>query len=81
MLEQGVPARISLGWCAVARVLVQVGAASGAQSFAILPALNESGRAQKPGLPHRRPKIQHPCIWIVQKDVGIVRLLGSDLGE
>src|SRR5687767_2623146 len=46
MLQQRAPARISRGWCAAASAFIQVCAASRAEPFAIIPALNECGRRE-----------------------------------
>jgi hypothetical protein len=46
MLEQRAPARISRGWCAAASAFVQVGAASRAEPFAIISALDVQGRRE-----------------------------------
>src|SRR5258705_13787682 len=67
MLEQRAPARFGLGWRAVAGALVQVGAACGAESFAILLALNVCRSGQQPRLSHRRAEVQHPRVRIVQE--------------
>jgi hypothetical protein len=81
MLEQHAPARFSLGWYAAASAFVQIGTASRAESFAILPALDVGRSREQPRLSYGSAEIQHPRIWIVQKHIRIVRFIGADAGE
>src|SRR6201989_1209537 len=80
-LEQSVPARISLGCGAVASAFVQIGAAGGAESFAIIPALHVRRHGEQPGFSYRRPYIEISFVRIVQKNVGVVRFIRAELGE
>jgi hypothetical protein len=43
--------------------------------------LNVSRRGQKPGLSHRRAKIQHSLVRIIKKYIRVVRFIRADLGE
>ena len=81
MLEQRAPARISRSLRAAASAFVQVGAASRAEPFAIVPALDVQRGRQQPGLSHGRPEIESSRVRIEEKHFRVVSFFGPHFSE
>jgi len=72
---------VSRGCGAAAGTFVEIGAACRAEPLAVLTALDVTRYRQEPVFAHRRAKIEHSLSGIVQKNVGIIGLVGTDFSE